>query len=60
MSVLELQKFKLRTKVIEIQDVQGVKSIAPPLAAHTMNDTGSCGIATDSLWKYKWRHRGVF
>ena len=44
----------------EIQDEEGVKSVAPPPTAHTNEAIGACLVAVCSLWQYKWRHRGDF
>ena len=48
------------TDVNEIQDEEGVKSVAPPLTAHTCHAIVSYGVAAHSSWPYKWRHRGDF
>ena len=34
--------------------------MAPPPTAHTVHRPWACGVAVDSLWQYKWRHRGDF
>ena len=44
----------------EIQDEEGVKSVAPPPTAHTDEATVACLVADCSLWQYNWRHRGDF
>ena len=44
-----IAKLKYFTDCCEIQDVEGVKRIAPPLTAQTNGSTGSILIASDSL-----------
>ena len=44
----------------ELQDEEGVKSVAPPPTALTIGCTMAYGVAVCSLWQYNLPHRGDF
>ena len=45
---------------MNLQDEEGLKSVAPPPTAPTEGSGGPYGVAVDSSCQYKWRPRGDF